>query len=120
MSNTLYGDIILDHYHHPRHYGTIKKPTHRADADNPSCGDQLHMEAVIRKNKIVDLAFTGTGCAISQAAASLLSEQLVGKSVLTLKRFTSPKMLALLGLPLTPNRIKCGLLALETAQKLIV
>lgn len=120
MSEALYGDIILDHYHHPRHNGVLKKPTHRADADNPTCGDQLHMEAIIKKGTITDLAFTGTGCAISLAAASLLSEKLVGRSTAALKKFTPEQMLDLLGLALSPNRIKCGLLALETAQKLIV
>ena len=119
MSSTLYQEIILDHYHSPRHYGPLKNATHESDATNPLCGDQLHMQARIVNNTIRDISFTGSGCAISIAAASLLLEKLQGKKVSTVAALKPQAVLDLVGMELTPNRVKCALVSLETLQQLV-
>ncbi len=113
----LYQEHILDHYHNPRHSGHCTDATHHADAHNPSCGDTLAIDLVIDDDVIVNGAFTGDGCAISQAAASILLDYVIGKSVETLEKMDASAMIKLLDVPLSPARIKCGLLALETAHK---
>ena len=81
MSDSLYHDLILDHYRHPRKYGSLKKPTSTHDASNPLCGDMLHIEVEVKDGIITDVAYTGQGCAISQAAASILYESVAGMEV---------------------------------------
>ena len=115
--HSLYQDQILDHYRNPRHYGTLDRATHRADGKNPACGDSLHMDLTVRHGTISDVRFTGSGCAISQASASLLAEHVQGKTVDAALALEPKAALALLGVPLSPNRMKCGLLALETLHK---
>ncbi len=114
---SLYHDIILDHYRNPRNHGEIKKATHRGEAKNPTCGDSLHMDIFVMNDTIVDVGFTGAGCAISQASASLLTDAVKGKSVTETLCLTPDDILKLLGVTLSPNRLKCGLLSLETLKK---
>jgi len=118
----LYREIILEHYKHPLNFGFLPKPTHRHEGLNPMCGDQIIIELSISENKkgdriIKDIRFQGVGCAISLASASILTEELKGKKIEYLKGFTKDAMVKLLGVSLTPARLKCALLALETAQK---
>lgn len=77
----LYQDLILDHSLHPKNYGQIAQPTHQAKGNNPLCGDDLTVFLNIDNNIIQDIGFTGSGCAISIASASLMTEQLKGKSL---------------------------------------
>ncbi|MFZ1626311.1 MAG: SUF system NifU family Fe-S cluster assembly protein [Candidatus Moraniibacteriota bacterium] len=114
---SIYQDQILDHYRNPRHYGSLEAPTHRAAAKNPTCGDALCMDLRIRHGTISDVRFTGSGCAISQASASLLSEYVHGKSVEEALTIEPAAVLELLGVALSPGRLKCGLLSLETLKK---
>ncbi len=113
----MYAEHILDHYHNPRHHGTLTTPTVTADGHNTSCGDKLTVQLRCDGDTIVEAAFDGDGCAISQAAASILLEYIVGKDIATLKNLDASGMLELLEMPLSPARMKCGLLALETAQR---
>jgi nitrogen fixation NifU-like protein len=113
----MYQEIILDHYHNPRCHGSLEHVTHRADAKNLSCGDELHMDILAENGIIEDVRFHGTGCAISQASASMLAEYVHGKSVAEAEKLATEDLLALLGLELSPNRLKCALLSLETLQK---
>jgi nitrogen fixation NifU-like protein len=114
---SLYQEIILDHYHNPRHHGSLEHPTHHADARNVSCGDELHMDILAQNGIIEDIRFQGTGCAISQASASLLADFVYKKPVAEVEKLTKEDVLALIGLELSPNRLKCALLSLETLQK---
>lgn len=114
---SLYHDLILDHYRNPRNHGELKKATHRGEAKNPTCGDSLHMDIQIKDDTIVAVGFTGAGCAISQASASLLTEFIKGKSSQVALSSTPEDILKLLGVTLSPNRLKCGLLSLETLKK---
>ncbi len=117
---TAYQEKILDHYHNPRHRGRLNRATHRAEGLNTSCGDKIRFELLVKDDLIVEIAFDGEGCAISQAAGSILSEYLLNKDIETLKKMTKNDMLKLLEIPLSPARLKCALLALETAQRAIV
>ncbi|TXH08293.1 MAG: SUF system NifU family Fe-S cluster assembly protein [Candidatus Moraniibacteriota bacterium] len=114
---TLYQDQILDHYRNPRNFGSLEKPTHVAEVKNPTCGDSLHMDIAVQNGTIADVRFSGSGCAISQASASLLIEYVKGKTVKTALSLGPQDILELLGVPLSPGRVKCGLLSLETLKK---
>ncbi len=112
-----YQEKILDHYHHPRCHGDLTDATHLAHGRNTSCGDIINISLIIKDDTVQDISFTGDGCAISQAAASILAEYIKGKSVDDLKKINKDGMLKLVEIPLSPARIKCGLLALQTAHE---
>ncbi len=113
----LYHDLILDHYRNPRNSGSLEDATHQADVKNPTCGDTLHMDIRVNRGNIADIRFTGSGCAISQASASLLSEYIRGKSLAEALALDTSTALKLLGVTLSPGRLKCGLLALEALKR---
>src|SRR6185436_7451702 len=77
----LYQEIILDHNRKPRNRGDLNGPTHQADGNNPLCGDQVHVYLKLKHDKIEEISFVGSGCAISTASASLMTEVLKGKSI---------------------------------------
>lgn len=122
----IYRENILDHYNNPRNYGRLPKPTATSSVVNELCGDKLTVDiAVNEKEEDVDqksitgIAFEGEGCAISMASASLLSEFAQNKTMKELKSLTSNDIVSLLGVPLTPTRLKCALLALEALHEAI-
>jgi nitrogen fixation protein NifU and related proteins len=115
--SSLYQAVILDHSKHPRNCGVLDHPTHHGDSKNPTCGDSLSMDILTENGIISDIRFQGLGCAISQASASLLSESVKGKPVEAAFALQSADILALLGVELSPNRLKCALLSLETLKK---
>lgn len=112
----LYAEDILDHYKHPRHFGHLEDPTLTYHDRNPLCGDEITLELKIEDDRIVDVAFTGHGCAISRAAASMMSEEIVGKSLAELKAWDKESILDLLGIEVGPVRIKCALLPLKAMK----
>ncbi len=115
----LYQDHILDHYEDPFHRGDLPGATHAHEDKNPLCGDVVRVALKITpEGQIEDCWFTGDGCVISQASASMLLEEIQGKTTDELKAFGATDMLKLYGPRLTPNRQKCCLLswrALQTA-----
>lgn len=116
----LYQDRILDHYEDPFHRGVCPSPTHAHEDDNPLCGDVVRIELQIdRERRVRHAFFSGDGCCISQAAASMLVERTEGKSVDEVKRFSAADMLKLFGAKLTPNRQKCCLLSWRVLQEAI-
>ncbi len=115
--SSIYQEIILDHYRNPRHHGHLDHPTHQAKGLNASCGDRLQMDIIVKNDIISEVMFSGVGCAISQASASLLTEAIEGKTVAQALVLEPKDALELLGVTLSPSRIKCGLLSLETLQK---
>ncbi len=115
--NDLYQDHILDHYHTPRNFGPLPAADCRAEAHNPTCGDRLAMEIRLKDGLIEDIRFSGAGCAISLASASLLTEAVMGKSKEEALALTPQDVLELLRIPLSPGRLKCGILSLETLKK---
>jgi nitrogen fixation NifU-like protein len=112
----LYADEILDHYKHPRHFGHLAEPTLTFHDTNPLCGDEITLELKIEDNKVADVAFTGHGCAISRAAASMMSEEIIGMSLDDLKAWDKDNILDLLGIEVGPVRIKCALLPLKALK----
>ncbi|HWC62743.1 MAG TPA: SUF system NifU family Fe-S cluster assembly protein [Rhizomicrobium sp.] len=78
----LYQEVILDHSRHPRHFGRLEHPTHKAEGFNPLCGDRVDVTLVLDQDqRVTDIKFTGKGCAISQASASLMTEMLAGRTL---------------------------------------
>lgn len=112
-----YQDLILDHYRNPRNFKVIPRCPHHGEAKNPTCGDRLSIDVSVTDNIIADIGFQGVGCAISQSAASILTEHVKGKTVSQALSVGPKDVLALLGVTLSPTRMKCALLSLETLKK---
>src|SRR5438067_13795155 len=110
--DSIYKEEILDHYKNPRNYGQLEDADFRVDADNPLCGDRLHMDLKVEDGVVEDVAFTGRGCAISQASASMLTEEMVGKRLEELAKMTRQDILDNLGIEVSYARMKCALLSL--------
>lgn len=109
----LYKENVLDHYKHPRNKREMADPTAVQKEVNPLCGDALTLYVKTEDDKIADASFTGSGCAVSQASASLLTEHIKGKTVKEAAEFNSAGMFGLLGIPISPARTKCALLSLK-------
>ena len=114
----LYRQQILDHYKNPRNYGEIEEPTFTHVGENPMCGDTIEMDVVLDddEERIKRVAFQGDGCAISQASASMLSEQLQGLTVEELREMDRDDVTEMLGVDISPMRVKCAVLAEKVAQ----
>lgn len=116
----IYEEHVLDHYEDPYHRGPLDQATHAHEADNPLCGDVVHVDLKLSDDGKVEQAwFNGQGCVISQAAASMLMEEIEGKTVDELKAFSAEEMLELFGPKLTPNRQKCCLLSWRVVQSAV-
>lgn len=117
MGSDFYRENILDHYRNPRNRGTLEGAQIRYEDLNPLCGDQIRFEVRLDdRGRVEAAAFDGRGCAISQASASMLTEAVQGKSLDEIKAMDRDDVLALLGIPLSPVRLKCALLALKVLQ----
>ena len=112
----LYRDYILEHYRRPHNFGVIEEPTTTYEGSNPLCGDRITLMLGIREGVVAEVGFTGRGCAISQASASLLTDEIKGKPVGEVAKMTSQDMLDLLGIEISPARLKCALLSLDTLE----
>lgn len=113
----LYREYILDHYQNPRNYGTLEVADISYQDDNPLCGDVIRIDLKLDdENRISEVGFSGEGCAISQAAASMLTEEIVGKTLEEVKGIGKEDMLDMLGIQLGPVRIKCALLPLKVLK----
>ncbi len=119
MTNDLYyRERILEHWQNPQNFGVISDADLVIDQVNPLCGDEVTFYFKINSGKIKDVAFSGSGCAISIASASILSENIRNKKVSTLCRITGEDVLKLLGGPVAPARLKCAFLALEVIRRI--
>ena len=112
----LYREEILDHYQHPRHRGTLDHPDFSYEDANPLCGDRIRVDVSVKDGKVAAVGFSGVGCAISQAATSMLCERIVGMPVDEVKQLSREDMLEMLGIELGPVRLKCALLGLKTLK----
>lgn len=113
----LYRDEILEHYRSPHNFGTLDSPDAVHEGANPLCGDRITMMVGIGADGTVDeVAFTGRGCAISQASASMLTDEIKGKPLAEVARLGRQDVLDNLGIEISPARLKCALLSLETLR----
>lgn len=117
MDDPLYREEILDHYYSSPYRGRLERFDHACDLDNPFCGDQIHVELTVDGDRIKDVRFDGKGCVISQAATSLLAERLEGATVEEALELGPADVVKLLGMPLTPTRMKCGLLGWKAIRQ---
>ena len=120
MTEDIYQEHILDHFESPYHKGRLLHPTCSHCDKNPLCGDVVELQLRFDDHdRVTEAYFDGKGCAISQAAASMLCEQIEGKPLSELKGMTAQEMLDLLHVPLTASRQKCGLLAFKVLKTLV-
>jgi nitrogen fixation NifU-like protein len=112
----LYRDEILEHYRRPHNFGTLPSPDATYEGYNPLCGDRIMLMLGIRDDVIEEVAFTGRGCAISQASASMLTDEIRGKPLADVARLTNDDVLDELGIEISPARLKCALLSLDTLR----
>ena len=114
----MYREQILEHAKHPHNFGTLEGATISHEEHNPLCGDKVRIDLLIEDDVIADVRFTGRGCAISQASASLLTDELKGMPVETAKAYSKEDLLELIGIPLSknPTRLKCALLSLKALK----
>ena len=120
----IYRELILDHYKHPRNFGHLDHPDATEEEDNVTCGDRVVIEIKVGqknndKSVIEEIKFSGEGCAIDQASASILTEEVKGKSLDQVLALKTENILEMLGTELTPSRIKCAVLPLEVLQKAV-
>ncbi len=116
MSDTLYAENILEHYRHPQHKHTLTDATVTHEEINASCGDKITLQLIIEEGKVADVGWEGTGCAISQASMSLLSDELMGKTEGELEQMRPSAIHDLLGIDVGLQRIKCALLSLHALK----
>ena len=113
----MYRELIIDHYKNPRHHGSLDPADVSYEDDNPLCGDRLRIDLRINgDNQVVEAAFSGQGCAISQASASMLMEEIQGQSLDEIKKLSKDDVLGMLGIELGPVRLKCALLSLKVLK----
>jgi len=115
---SLYREVILDHYKNPRGHGVIEDADAEAEGQNPLCGDEVSIYVAFGEDgeTIDDVKFSGRGCAISQAATSMLMEMAKGRTADQVATLDKDELLDEIGVPLTPVRLKCAMLGLTTLK----
>ena len=112
-----YREMIIDHGQNPRNRGVLDPADIDYEDDNPLCGDRLHLTVQLdEEGRVKAVGWDGDGCVISQASASMLGEEMIGKTLDELRSFSKDDILDLLGIPLTPVRLKCALLSLKVLK----
>ncbi len=113
----LYHETLMDHYRHPRNRGVLEDANFVSEQYNPSCGDAVQFAGMMQDGIITQVMFTGKGCVISQATASLLTELVINKTVAQVCALDKNDILQLIGIELGPTRLKCALLPLQAVQE---
>ena len=108
----LYSDILLDHFRHPRNYGSLDAPDISNEQFNPLCGDRIRLELKFEQSRVSEARFKGDGCAISTAAASLLTELILNEEIARLADFPDARLISALESNIQPARLQCALLPL--------
>lgn len=114
--NTLYKDILLDHYRAPRNKGILDSADFACKEYIPSCGDAISLQGTVKNNRIEKVMFEGVGCVISQATASLVTQRVQGMALDAVLALTAADIQSMIGMQLGPLRMKCALLALHVLQ----
>jgi nitrogen fixation NifU-like protein len=113
----LYREHILDHYRHPRNRGTLEDADISCELDNPVCGDVVRLDVRLSHGRVSEARFSGRGCVLSMASASMLTEEILGKTVAELGALEDADVFRMLGITLGPVRAKCGLLPLRVLHE---
>ncbi len=121
----MYHEAILDHYKHPHNFGHLDKPDAKVEEGNVTCGDRIVMEIKVKRVtndglRITEVCFSGEGCAISQASASMLTDKVRGMKMAEVMKMAGGDMTTMLGTSLTPSRTRCATLSLEVLHKAIL
>ena len=113
LSREMYKEHILENYKNPMNFGILDNPTTSFKINNPLCGDEIEIQMIIEDNKIKDIKFQGIGCVISVASTSMLTSFIKGKNLEDVQKLTKDDVIGLLGIHLSPVRLKCALLPLN-------
>ena len=113
----IYQDVLIDHYRNPRNRGIVENADFQSGDDNPSCGDSVSIYGRVKDGHLVAVSFEGAGCVISQAAASMLMQKVLGQDLKDIMKLDADFMRQLVGIQLGPTRVRCALLALEALQQ---
>lgn len=116
MTDSIYREIILDHYKNPRHKGVLEPADYTYEDVNPLCGDEIRIDVRVKDDQVDEIAFSGRGCAVSQASASILTELVEGMSLDEVKALTKDDLLEEIGIPVSAARLKCALLSLKVLK----
>ena len=119
MNRVLAQEELVDHYKFPHHRKEVANPTFFEEEYNPSCGDKIMLTGVIRDGVIVDIGFSGSGCMLSQAAASMLMARVHSMSVKQAQSITAEQVREEVGIELGPTRLRCATLALEVLKRAV-
>jgi nitrogen fixation NifU-like protein len=111
-----YRDYILDHYRNPRNFGSLERVDVEAEDLNPLCGDQIRMQLTLDDGVVTDVRFSGKGCAISQASASMLTERVKGMKLADIAKLSKDVVLEDVGIGISPTRMKCAMLGLRVLK----
>lgn len=112
----LYRDYILEHSRRPHNFGVIDAPSVSYEGSNPLCGDRITLQLTVHGGMVERVGFTGRGCAISQASASLLTDEIKGRPLAEVEAFRADDLLDLLGIEVSPARLKCAMLSHDTLR----
>ena len=113
----LYQEELMEHFKYPHNKKKLDAPSFTAGKDNPSCGDRIIIEGIVQDDKIVDIGFSGSGCVISQATASMLTQLCKNKTIDAVLTLTKDDITNLVGIQLGPTRLKCALLSLQVIHE---
>jgi len=117
MDSSIYREQIIDLYEHPLNFGKLEPNDFSYEEDNPLCGDVIRIDVRLDdQDRIADVKWSGDGCAISQASASLLTDEIMGMTLDEVKAFPKEELLELIGVPLSMARVKCALLSLKVLK----
>lgn len=119
LAREMYKEHILDLYKYPHNFGKLEGASHSYRSYNPLCGDDITLQLIITKGKVEGVKFLGRGCAISMASASLLTDEIKGKTIEDVQSVTQEDILEMLEIPIGPVRLKCALLCWEALQEAV-
>ena len=116
MVDSLYREVILDHYRNPRNKGTLDPADYSYEDTNPLCGDEVRIDVRVEDDRLTEIRFLGRGCAVSLASTSILTEMVQDMPLAEVKALTKDDLLEELGIPVSPARMKCALLGLKVLK----
>jgi nitrogen fixation NifU-like protein len=117
IPKNIYREHLIELYKSPSNYGSLEKPTHQATEHNSLCGDEITMSLIVKKDKIEDIKFEGSGCVMSIVSSSMLTDKIKGMTLKDVKKLSHEDILEMLKIKLNPTRTKCALLPLEAVRK---